>query len=97
MGKFGTGACWTAVRSNRPVTFVAIAAWTALAAHSGMDQVHSGMDHLYGFHIICFMGGASMVFVKLRERDLAFVLGRGRRCRRGAWRRACRGGGVLAR
>lgn len=60
MGKFGTGACWTAVRSNRPVTFVAIAAWTALAAHSGMDQVHSGMDHLYGFHIICFMGGASM-------------------------------------
>ena len=39
-----------AARGNRPVAFIAIAGWTALA-------VHSSIDHLEDFPIVAFMGG----------------------------------------
>ena len=39
-----------AARGSRPVTFIAIAAWTALA-------VHSSIDHLEDFPVVALMGG----------------------------------------
>jgi hypothetical protein len=46
---FLTGSLFAA-RGSRPVAFVAIVAWTALA-------VHSSIDHLEDFPIVAFMGG----------------------------------------
>lgn len=50
LGLLFVGGLLFSARSSRPVAFIAIAAWTALA-------VHSSMDHLEDFPIVGFMGG----------------------------------------
>lgn len=53
-----------AARGARPVAFIAIAAWTALA-------VHSSMDHLEDFPIVGFMGGLILGWAGIGQRFLA--------------------------
>lgn len=50
-----------AARGTRPIAFIAITAWTALA-------VHSSMDHLEDFPIVGFMGGVILGWAGVGQR-----------------------------
>lgn len=64
LGLLFVGGLLFAARGARPVAFIAIAAWTALA-------VHSSMDHLEDFPIVGFMGGVILGWVGVGQRFLA--------------------------
>jgi hypothetical protein len=63
LGLLFVGGLLFAARSSRPVAFIAVAAWTALA-------VHSSMDHLEDFPIVGFMGGVLLGWVGIGQRFL---------------------------
>lgn len=64
LGALLVGGLLFAARGSRPVTLIAMAAWTALA-------VHSAIDHLEDFPIVAVIGGVILGWSGFRFRGVS--------------------------